>query len=183
MELLSGAQLKAQPPRANPQGQTMARRLVTWSFAVALLVAAVCVDRAAAHPPGRPPTVDELAIGRDVMEVRARLRAAVEAKDARALLALFTDDFTHTHGSAKIDNRDARIVALLAGEPTVEMAPLDDLVIRVHGGATAIVSARSPIRSLADGKTYDFRWTQVFVKGPSGWQLAVSQATRMPPLP
>jgi ketosteroid isomerase-like protein len=136
-----------------------------------------------AHPPGRPPTVEELAIGREVLDTRERLRAAVAAKDAKALLGLFTDDFTHTHGSAKIDNRDARIVALLAGEPTIEMAPLDDLVIRVHGGSTVIVSARSPIRNMADGKTYDFRWLQVFVRGADGWKLAVSQATRIPPLP
>jgi ketosteroid isomerase-like protein len=152
-------------------------------FCAVLLAIAGFAGAAASHPPGRPPTVEELAIGREVLDTRERLRAAVAAKDAKALLGLFTDDFTHTHGSAKIDNRDARIVALLAGEPTIEMAPLDDLVIRVHGGATVIVSARSPIRNLADGKTYDFRWLQVFVKADGGWKLAVSQATRVPPLP
>jgi ketosteroid isomerase-like protein len=151
-------------------------------LALALCSLLAIVGPARAHPPGRPPTVEELAVGREVLELRERLRAAVAAKDARALLALYADDFTHTHGSAKIDNRDARIVALLAGEPTIEMAPLDDLVIRVHGGATVIVSARSPIRNAADGKTYDFRWLQVFVKDNGGWKLAVSQATRMPPL-
>jgi uncharacterized protein (TIGR02246 family) len=150
-------------------------------FAIVGALVMMVSGMAAAHPPGRPPTVEELAIGREVLDVRERLRAAVAAKDAKALLGLFTDDFTHTHGSAKIDNRDARIVALLAGEPTIELAPLDDLVIRVHGGATAVVSARSPIRNTIDGKTYDFRWLQVFVKRDGGWKLAVSQATRVPP--
>jgi ketosteroid isomerase-like protein len=150
------------------------------ALVAASLVASTLVP-AHAHPPGRPLTATELAVGREVMDLRERIRAAVVAKDAKALLALYTDDFTHTHGSAKIDNRDARIVALLAGEPTIELAPLDDLVIRVHGEATAIISARSPIRSIADGKTYDFRWLQVFVKSADGgWKLAVSQATRMP---
>jgi ketosteroid isomerase-like protein len=153
-------------------------RLLILSFALAVLAAST----ASAHPPGRPPTVDEVAIGRDVLAVRERLRAAVEAKDAKALLGLFTEDFTHTHGSAKIDNRDARIVALLAGDPAIELAPLDELVVRVYGGVTVIISGRSPVRSLADGKVYDFRWTQVFVKAAdSGWKLAVSQATRLAP--
>jgi hypothetical protein len=149
--------------------------------AVFLLAVTGVTSAAMAHPPGRPPTVEELAIGREVMDMRERLRAAVTAKDAKVLLGLFTDDFTHTDGSAKVDNRDARIVALLAGEPTIELAALDDLVIRVHGGATAIVSARSPIRNLVDGKTYDFRWLQVFVNSSGVWKLAVSQATRVPP--
>jgi ketosteroid isomerase-like protein len=157
----------------------MIRRQSRHLVLIALLLGA-CATGVAAHPPGRPPTVDELAIGRAVLDVRERIRAAVVAKDVPALLALFTDDFTHTHGSAKVDNRDARIVALLAGEPTIEMAPLDELMIRVHGGATAIVSGRSPIRSLADGKTYDFRWTQVYVNASGAWKLAVSQATRLP---
>jgi ketosteroid isomerase-like protein len=135
---------------------------------------------AAAHPPGHQPTATELAIGREVMDLRDRIREAVAAKDIRALVDSYTADYTHTHGSAKIDNRDARIVGLMAGEPALELAPLDELTIRVHGTATAIVSGRSPIKSLADGKTYDFRWTQVFVKSGNRWQLAVSQATRLP---
>jgi ketosteroid isomerase-like protein len=157
----------------------MIRRLSRSWLLVTILVG-FTATAVPAHPPGRPPTVEDLAIGRAVLDVQANIRAAVVAKDVAALLALFTDDFTHTHGSAKIDNRDARVVALLAGEPTIEMAPLDDLMIRVHGGATAIVSGRSPVRSIADGKTYEFRWTQVYVNVSGAWKLAVSQATRLP---
>ena len=65
----------------------------------------------------------------------------------------------HTHGSGKVDGKDARIVAALAGDPVIETAPVTDLVIRVPGGWTAIATGLSPIRSLADGKTYNFRWT------------------------
>jgi ketosteroid isomerase-like protein len=135
---------------------------------------------ASAHPPGHQPTITELAIGREVMDLRDQIRAAITAKDIRVLVESYTADFTHTHGSAKVDNRDARIVTLLAGEPAIETAPLDELMIRVHGTTTVIVSGRSPIKSLADSKTYDFRWTQVFVKAGNRWQLAVSQATRLP---
>ena len=93
---------------------------------------------------------------------------------------MFTEDFTHTHGSARVDGRDRRIVSLLTGDPAIELAPADELVVRVHGTATAIVSGRSPIRSASDGRTYDYRWTQVFVKTGINWQMAVSQATKLP---
>ena len=58
--------------------------------------------------------------------------------------------------------------------------PVTDLVIRVPGGWTAIATGVSPIRSLADGKTYNFRWTAVYVRIGEGWQIAASQATRLP---
>lgn len=126
-------------------------------------------------------TAEEAAIVRTVLTLRESIRAIVSAKDVKALAQVYTDDFTHTHGSGKVDGRDNRIVALLSGDPVVELAPVDELLVRVHGSAIAIVSGRSPVKSLADGKTYDFRWTQVFIKDGDAWKMAVSQATRLPP--
>ncbi len=148
---------------------------------VLLLCSGPLASPALAHPLGRPLTAEEALIARTVMSVRESIRGLVEIKDAKALAALYTDDFTHTHGSGKVDGRDNRIVSLLSGDPVVESAPVDELHIRVHGPATVIVSGRSPVKSLADGKTYDFRWTQVFVKMGDTWRMAVSQATRLPP--
>jgi len=155
-----------------------------WScccFAIALLLAMPLVAPAVAHSPGRPLAPEEMAIAREVLAVRDTIRVLVEAKDAKGLAMIYADDFTHTHGSGKVDGRDSRIVAMLSGDPVVELAPVDELLVRVHGASTAIVSGRSPVRSLADGRTYDFRWTQVFVKNAGRWQIAVSQATRLPP--
>ena len=150
--------------------------------AVLLLCASSLVSTAQAHSPGRPLTAEEALIARTVMSARESIRTLVETKDAKALTALYTDDFTHTHGSGKVDGRDNRIVSLLSGDPVVELAPVDELHIRIHGTSTAIVSGRSPVKSLADGKTYDFRWTQVFVRNGETWRMAVSQATRLPPI-
>jgi hypothetical protein len=60
------------------------------------------------------------------------------------------------------------------------MAPADDLHIRVHGNATAIVTGRSPTLNRGENRTYEFRWVQVFVRDGERWRLAVSQATRLP---
>ncbi len=153
----------------------MRRRFHCFSFAI-LIAASV----AHAHTPGRPLTAEEAIIARAVLAARESIRGLVDAKDAKELSLLYTDDFTHVHGSGKVDARDNRIVALLSGDPVVELAPVDELLVRLHGPTTAIVSGRSPIKSLADGKTHDFRWTQVFVKVGDVWKMAVSQATRLP---
>ena len=143
--------------------------------------AAIVPHQARGHGTGRPLTAEELAIAREVLAQRDRIRVLVEAKDAKGLVALYADDFTHTHGSGKVDGRDNRIVALLSGDPVIELSPVDELMVRVHNADTAIVSGRSPVKSLADGRTYDFRWLQVFVKVAGAWKLAASQATRLPP--
>lgn len=136
---------------------------------------------AVSHPLSRQLTAEEAAISRQVLSARESIRTFVEAKDAKGLGALYTDDFTHTHGSGKVDTRDNRIVAMLSGDPVIELAPVDELLVRVHGSTTAIVSGRSPVKNLADGKTYEFRWIQVFMKAGDTWRIAVSQATRLPP--
>ncbi len=133
---------------------------------------------ALAHSPDSPGAATPAEL--DVLAAREAIRAAVAAKDAAALRVLYTDDFTHTHGSGKVDGRDTRIVSLLVGEPTIEMAPADDLHVRVHVNATAIVTGRSPILNRAENRSDDFRWVQVFVRDGGRWRLAVSQATRLP---
>lgn len=155
------------------------RRLVGVGFALLVAMALPAM----AHTPGKPLSQQEVAIVREVLATREGIRALVAAKDVAALRDVYTEDFTHTHGSGKVDARDNRVVALLSGDPVVELAPADELLVRLHGAATAIVSGRSPIKSLADGKTYDFRWLQVFVKVDGRWRMAVSQATRLPAPP
>ena len=134
---------------------------------------------ASAHPPSILNEEATKATIEEVIEFRKSVTAAIERKDAAALRRIYADGFVHTHGSGKVDGKDARIVSALAGDPVIETAPDNDLVIRVPGGWTAIAMGTSPIRSLADGKTYDFRWIVVYVRMGESWQIAASQATRI----
>ena len=115
----------------------------------------------------------------EVTAFRAKLAKAVETKDFATLRASYADSFSHTHGSGKFDNKDARLVAAMAGEPLIEAAPASELVFRVFAGPTVILTGKSPILNVKEQKTYDFRWVCVYVTAASGWQLAVSQATRL----
>lgn len=134
---------------------------------------------ALAHPPRQPDSAEAKKFIEEVTDFRAKLAKAVLAKDFAAMRPLYADSFTHTHGSGKIDNKDARLVAAMAGEPLIEAAPASDLVFRVFAGPTVIVTGKSPILNVKEQKTYDFRWVSVYVTAQDGWQLAVSQATRL----
>jgi ketosteroid isomerase-like protein len=143
--------------------------------------ATVVVSRqvALAHPPAQLTTEQEKGTIEEVRAFRKSVVEAIAAKDAAKLRAAYADSFHHAHGSGKVDGKDARIVAVLAGDPVIENAPVTDLEIRVPGGWTAIATGKSPIKSLADGKTYEFRWIAVYVRSGDSWQIAASQATRL----
>ena len=132
-----------------------------------------------AHPPRQPDSAEAKKFIEEVTDFRAKLAKAVLAKDFAALRPLYADSFTHTHGSGKLDNKDARLVAAMAGEPLIEAAPATELNFRVFTGPTVIVTGKSPILNVKEQKTYDFRWVCVYVTAQDGWQLAVSQATRL----
>ena len=132
-----------------------------------------------AHPPRQPDSAEAKKFIEEVTDFRAKLAKAVLAKDFATLRPLYADSYTHTHGSGKLDNKDARLISAMAGEPLIEAAPATDLSFRVFAGPTVIATGKSPILNVKEQKTYDFRWVCVYVTTQDGWQLAVSQATRL----
>ena len=147
------------------------------STLLALTASVAVLSPALAHSPA--PKADVSDVTKQLMQFREEMKAAIEAKDIAKLKAMYTDNFTHTHGSGKVDGKDARIVSLLAKEPVIEDAPMSEVSVRVHGD-TAILAAKSPILNVKENKHYDFRWMQVYVRVNGKWQLAASQATRLP---
>lgn len=134
---------------------------------------------ALAHPPAQLGSQADEGVIEEIHAFRKALAEAVRNKDAATLRGMYAEKFTHTHTSAKIDGRDARIVALLAGEPVIETAPVDNLSVAIHAGGWAAVAAGiSPIKAMTDGKIYAVHWTATYVRTERSWQLAASHATR-----
>ena len=134
-----------------------------------------------AHPHETLARERQGAIEQQVMAARENIRAAVAARDAGRLRALYAADFTHTHTTGKVDGRDARVVSLLAGEPTIELARVEELTIRVLHPDTVILTGRSSIARSDGNDTRDVRWMQVYVRVEGEWRLAASQATGVVP--
>lgn len=135
---------------------------------------------ALAHPPRQPDKAESASIIEEIKIVRDKLAKAVTDKDARALRAIYADAFTHTRESGKLDDKEARIAAAMAGESMIENASASDLSYRVFAGPTVVVTGKSFLRNAGEQKPRDVRWVAVYVTGRDGWLLAVSQATRLP---
>jgi ketosteroid isomerase-like protein len=134
---------------------------------------------AAAHPPNVVNKAGEKAIAEEVLDFRKRMADAIKRKDAAALRDMYAEHFQHIHTSAKFDQRDARVVAALAGDPVIETADTIEIDVRAHaGGWAAVVTGLSPIKAMTDGKIYAVRWTAFYVRTDTSWQLAASHATR-----
>ena len=156
----------------------MLRRTV---IAAPLLIGPLVVALPAlAHPPRQPDGAESASLVEEIKVFREKVAKAVTNKDFPTLRAIYADAFTHTHGSGKLDNKDARLVSAMAGEPMIENAPASELSYRVFAGPTVVVTGKSPILNAKEQKTYEFRWVSVYVTGRDGWLLAVSQATRLP---
>src|SRR5215212_11914374 len=91
---------------------------------------------ALAHPPRQPDNAEAQSIIEEIKAFREKVAKAVTNKDFPTLRAAYADAFTHTHGSGKLDNKDARLVAAMAGEPLIENAPATDVSYRVFAGPT-----------------------------------------------
>jgi ketosteroid isomerase-like protein len=165
--------------------QSSGRRLMTellnarFTRFVLAIAAVFAASAAVAHPIDPVPRTDSKLPG-EVAAFRKEFQAAGLNRDAAALRRYYTDDFTHTHTSGKVDGKDARIVSVIAAEQTVEMAPVAEFNLSCFGESVCIARALSPIRRATDGKWFDVRWTQTYVKTSKGWQIAISQATALP---
>jgi ketosteroid isomerase-like protein len=132
-----------------------------------------------AHPPINLTAQGNQGLIEDIHAFRKKVVAAIEGKDAIALRKIYADGFTHTHTSSKMDGKDARIVSAIAGDPVIENAPVNDLVVKIYaGGWAAVATGASPIKSMADGKTYAVHWTVTYAKSGEDWQIVASHATR-----
>lgn len=144
--------------------------------AVAIVLAA---PTAVAHPPAQLSAGQEKGTVEEVKAFRKDVAAAIAARDGKKLRKLYDEGFRHIHPDGRIDGQAAHIAALLQSATGIETVPATELQIRIPGGWTAIVTARSIFTDGVDGKPRDIRWMAVFVRAGDGWQIAASHATRI----
>ncbi len=125
------------------------------------------------------PMNEALAVEKDLMAFRDSMREAMRSKDAIKLRTMLADGFSHIDDAGAIAEREAHITRLLIGEAMIEEAGVAEWRLRPHGRDTAILTGRGKLTDKADGRPYDVRWTQVFVREVGVWRIAASQVTRL----
>jgi ketosteroid isomerase-like protein len=109
-----------------------------------------------------------------------RFKAMCEA-DKATLEQLLADGMVYTHSNATTDGKASYIAGVTSGKWKYRKIdrPVED--IQVHGD-TAIVTGQVRIDIVVEGqaKNMNSRYTDVWVKGPKGWQMTAWQSTPIP---
>jgi ketosteroid isomerase-like protein len=116
-------------------------------------------------------------------EVRAAIeqyRTALLKRDTAALEQIWADDYTFINATGAVLTKAERLANAKSGATnlgTIEKDP--DMKIRFYGGDVAIAISRVTIKGQYGGRATSgqFQSSLVWVKGPSGWQLACNQIT------
>lgn len=113
----------------------------------------------------------------EIISLRTKTVEAIEKRDRKLLEEIYARDFTHTHASGKVDDRETRLNVYLSGEKTIDTVPAEDLKIKIFGKNTAVASGKSAIKN-EDGTVSVYRWIIVYARIGKKWQVVASQATK-----
>ena len=109
-----------------------------------------------------------------------RYRAMCEA-DAVTLEQLLGDSLVYTHSYGGADSKASYLDGIRSKKWVYRAIdrPIED--IQVHGDC-AVVTGQVRIELLSDGKpkTLNSAYTNVWIKGPKGWQMVAWQSTPLP---
>jgi len=109
-----------------------------------------------------------------------RFRAMCEA-DAATLEALLADTLVYTHSYGGADSKSSYLEGIRSKKWLYRKIERPKENIQVHGDC-AVVTGQVRIELLSEGKpkTLNSRFTNVWVKGPTGWQMVAWQSTPLP---
>jgi ketosteroid isomerase-like protein len=109
-----------------------------------------------------------------------RYRAMCEA-DAATLDQLLADTLVYTHSYGGADSKASYLDGIRARKWVYRKIERPKEDIQVHGDC-AVVTGQVRIELLSDGKpkTLNSAYTNVWIKGPKGWQMVAWQSTPLP---
>ena len=109
-----------------------------------------------------------------------RYRAMCEA-DARTLDELLADSLVYTHSYGGADSKASYLEGIRGKKWVYRKVERPKENIQVHGDC-AVVTGQVKIELMAEGKpkTLNSAYTNVWIKGPKGWQMVAWQSTPLP---
>jgi ketosteroid isomerase-like protein len=113
----------------------------------------------------------------DVLAAMESWKQAVLKKDAAALDRLLHPDLTYSHSDGKTQTKADILKAL----PDTQSIMFGDSTVRVYGNTALVKGPVEFVNNTATGPTtIQLSVLQVWLKGPSGWQLVARHSTKLP---
>jgi ketosteroid isomerase-like protein len=121
------------------------------------------------------------AIKAEIKNLEDRRFQAMIDSDFETLDKLLGDDLIYTHSTAQTDTRAEYIALCKRGVFQYLKIARPVERIQVYGD-TVVVTGRAQMEVIVEGKPklLNSRYTNVWIKGAKGWQMAVWQSTAIP---
>ena len=127
-----------------------------------------------------PSSADNKTAEREVRAAIEQYRTALMKKDTAALERIWADDYTFINASGVVVTKSERLANVKSGATSLNTIDREEHPkIRVYGGDVAVAMDRVTLKGQYSGKATSgqFQSSHVWVKTPSGWQLASNQIT------
>ena len=127
-----------------------------------------------------PSPSDNKAVEQEVRAAIEQYRNALLKKDTAALERIWADDYTFINGKGAVLTKAERLANAKSGATNLETIKQEsEAKVRAYGDDVAIAISHVTIKGQYSGKATSgqFQSSLVWVKRPSGWQLACNQIT------
>jgi ketosteroid isomerase-like protein len=123
------------------------------------------------------------AIKAEIRKLEDRRYQAMIDGDFAALETLLGDHLVYTHSTSQSDTRAEYLALCRKGVFKYRKFERPVEHMQVYGDTTVVVTGHIRIDAVIDGKPRQLnsRYTNVWIKGPKGWQMVVWQSTPIPP--
>jgi len=110
-----------------------------------------------------------------ITKIEHEWNEAVKTKNKAFFEKYLSDDFTYINQNGKFSIGPAAFIDVIMKMPKVAEVAYSDEKIRVHG-TTGVATGRWTVKD-STGLSATTRYTDVYAKGPDGWQAIASQET------
>ncbi len=119
--------------------------------------------------------------GPAIIELDRKRMQAMAQKDVATLNEILADDLIYTHSSARLDTKQSLVGAMQSGATVYTGVEPSDVKAQDLGDAVVLTGiARISVVSNGKPNAFSVRFTDVYAKRGSLWQMVVWQSTRLP---
>jgi ketosteroid isomerase-like protein len=119
----------------------------------------------------------------EVRQTIENYKTALLQRDIPALEKIWADDYVFVNASGDVATKAQRLANIKSGATTLEaINEEENITVRVYQNS-AVATSRVTIKGQYGGQptSGQYRSTNVWVKGPAGWQLVSNQLTTLAP--
>ena len=116
-----------------------------------------------------------------IRNLQQRRFQAMIAGDVAALDEILADDVVYTHASGEVETKQQFLESVASHRIEYQSLEASEVTVRVFGTAAVITGRGSmEIRRAGQGKSFAFRFIEVYANRDGRWQMAAWQSTRLP---